>query len=187
MGDGTSAYGKYTGLFTLTGSETVDATKPTVVVGDAGDDTFAEMIAKTTYYLAKMMGMLPTWAMAAGPRWYMHPVSFFSYLGVRDSSGMPIASVYVGEGPQLRLLGLPVRLVSCAPSSTAVSTVFAILTPLQRACRTYRHRSAIELAWSDNLGEDKWLAGISGVKCDVPMDMRVRCPSGIVQLATAAA
>ena len=186
MGTGTEAYGKYTGLFKLTGSATVSATLPTVVTGVSGDDTFAELIAKTTYYLTQVMGMLPEWAHRAGPSWYMHPFIYFSYFGVRDSGGMPIPGVFVGEGPQLRLCGLPVRLVCGAPSATAVSTVFLLLTCLKRACRTYRHNKAVEIAWSDNLGEDKWLAGISGVKCDVPMDMRVRVPSGIVQLATAA-
>jgi HK97 family phage major capsid protein len=184
MGDGTSAYGKYTGLFKLTGSATVSATQPTVITADSGDDTFLKVTAKTSYYLAQMLGALPTWAHHAGPRFYLHPVAFFSYFGVRDSGGMPVANIVFGAGPQLTLFGLPVRLVPVAPSVTAVSTVFVILAALDRSCRTYRHRSAVEFGWSDNLGEDKWLAGISGVKCDVPMDMRVRVPSGIVQLAT---
>ncbi len=155
-----------------------------MVTGDAGDDTFAEVIAKSSTYLAQCMGMLPDWARRAGPSWYMHPLVFFGYYGIRDAAGMPIASVFIGEGPQMRLMGYPVRLVMGAPSVTAASTVMLILTCLKRACRTYRHNQAVELAWSDNLGEEKWLAGVSGVKCDVPMDIRVRVPSGIVQLAT---
>jgi HK97 family phage major capsid protein len=185
MGTGISAYCMKTGLFKLTGSGTVSTTAPTVITGDSGDDTFAKVIAKTTYYLAQMLGALPTWGHRAGPRFYMHPAVFFPFLGVRDTGGMPIASIYVGENaPALRLMGLPVRLVPVAPSVTATSTVFVLLAALARACRTYRHNAAIEFAWSDNLGEDKWLAGVSACKCDVPLDMQVRVPSGIVQLAT---
>lgn len=180
MGTGTSEFCKKTGLFKLGASDGVGQ-----VVGDSGDDTFAKMIAKTTYYLSMMLGVLPTWAHAAGPRFYMHPACFWPFLGVRDSGGMPLASIFVGaEAPQLRLMGFPVRLVPVAPSVTATSTVFMLLAALSRACRTYRHNRAVEFAWSDNREEAKWLAGMSACKCDVPLDMQVRVPSGVVQLAT---
>jgi len=185
MGTGVAANCMKTGLFKLTGSATVSTTAPTVVTADSGDDTFAKCIAKTTYYLAQMLGMLPQWAHAAGPRWYCSSYVFFNYLGVRDSGGMPLAQIYLGQdAPSLRLCGLPVRIVSVAPSVTAVSTVFLLLGALSRACRTYRHNRAVEFAWNDNLEEAKWLAGLSAVKCDVPLDRVVRVPSGIVQLIT---
>jgi len=180
MGDGTSPYCCYTGLFKMAAASGVGQ-----VTGDAGDDTFAKMIAKTTYYLSQMLGALPQWAHAAGPRMYCSGLVFFSYLGVRDAGGMPLASIYLGEiAPALRLMGYPVRLVTVAPSVTAVSTCFLLLAALKRACRTYRHNRAVEFAWNDNLEEAKWLAGLSAVKCDVPLDRTVRVPSGIVQLIT---
>jgi HK97 family phage major capsid protein len=176
IGDGTSEYGRYTGLFKMTPTKSV--------VGDSGDDTFNEMIAKTTYYLAQMLGALPQWAHAAGPRWYMHPLVFFGYLGVRDSQGMPIANIYLAQnGLPFWLLGYPVQLVSIAPSVTAVSTCFALLAALQRSVRTYRHTKAVEFKMTDQL---KWLEGITTVAADVPMDMKVRNSDGIVQLITAA-
>jgi len=178
MGTGVSANAMYTGLFKM-------ATGLLSVTGDSGDDTFAEMIAKTTYYLAAVLGALPQWAHAAQPKWYMHHSVFFGFLGVRDSAGMPIANVFLAQqGLPYWLLGYPVRMLSVAPSTTAVSTCFALLAALGRACRTYRHNKAIEFAASDQLGEEKWLANLSAVKSDVPMDMKVRNGNGIVQLIT---
>jgi HK97 family phage major capsid protein len=180
MGTGTGEFCKKTGLFKLGASDGVGQ-----VVGDSGDDTFTKMIAKTTYYLAQALGSLPTWAHRASPKWYMHPSNFFNHLGVRDAGGMPFAQILLAEDQLvLRLAGLPARLVPVAPSVTAVSTCYGLLAALPRACRTYRHNRAVEFAWSDNLGEDKWLSGVSAVKCDVPLDMQVRVPSGVIQLCT---
>jgi HK97 family phage major capsid protein len=175
MGDGTSPYCQYTGLFKLaSGVQTVTA--------ESGDDTFSEVVAKTTYYLAQAMGKLPLWAHAAGPKWYMHPLTFFGFLGVRDTAGMPIANVFLAQnGLPFHLMGYPVELVSVAPSTTAVSTCFMVLAALARACRTYRHNKAVEFKMTDQL---KWKEAITHFACDVPLDMLVRNGDGIVQVYT---
>ena len=96
--------------------------------GDAGDDTSGEMIAKTTYYLAKMHGELPTWAHRPDPRWIGHPSILFQYLGVRDANGMPIASRYLaGNGLASNLFGYPFEWCPTMPSSAAASTAFLLL------------------------------------------------------------
>ena len=153
--------------------------------GDAGDDTSGEMIAKTTYYLAKMHGELPTWAHRPDPRWIGHPSILFQYLGVRDANGMPIASLYLaGNGLASNLFGYPFEWCPTMPSSAAASTAFLLLAALKRACRTYRHNRAVEFKMSDQLGKEEWIAGLSAFACDVPLDMAVRNGDGIVQLIT---
>jgi len=182
MGTGTEAYGRYLGLFKQGAWDAGTRAGVQQVVGDSGDDTFAEIIAKSTYYLAQMLGKLPQWAHALGPTWFMHPLVFFSYLGIRDSAGMPIAGIFLAQNaPALRLMGYPVQLLSIAPSTTAVSTPFVLLAALRRACRTYRHSRAIEFRMTDQL---KWLENITTFAADVPMDMKIRNGEAIVQLVT---
>jgi HK97 family phage major capsid protein len=176
MGDGTAGYCGYTGLFKRTDLPSV--------VGDSGDDTFSEMIAKSTYYLAQMLGKLPIWGHRSDPRWFMHLLTFFNYLGVRDSVGQPIANIIMQQGGvPFWLMGYPVEPLSIAPSTTAVSTTFALFGSLKRACRVYRHANASEFKSSDQL---KILEGQTVFVADVPQDMTVRDVNGLVQLKTAA-
>jgi HK97 family phage major capsid protein len=179
MGDGSATYGNFTGLFKL-------ASGVKTVTGDSGDDTFAKITAKTTYYLSKMRGELPDWAWRSGAAWIMHPTVFFPMLGVRDSGGMPIVNIMLAQpgGVPLWLMGAPVELTTTAPSVTAVSTPFMLLAALKRACRTYRHNRAIEFKMSDQLGLEKWIANLNAFAADVPMDRVIRNGNGLVQLIT---
>lgn len=175
-GDGTSGYCGCTGLF--------KSTDLLSVTGDSGDDTFDEMIAKSTHYLALALGTLPQWAHAADPRWFMHLLTFFKYLGLRDTTGQPIANIITQQGPPaLYLMGYPVVPVQIAPATTAASTVFALFGALRRTCRVYRHKSAVELKSTDQL---KWLEAETSFAADVPQDMTIVNGSGTVQLKTAA-
>ncbi len=179
MGDGTSTYAGYTGLFKNTGLVDVDA--------DTGDDTFAEVIAKSTFYLAEVLGAAPRWAHAAGPKWFMHPSLFYSYLGVRDSAGMPIVNVYLASGglDSFTLMGYPVALTPVAPdlADSAATTCMLVFGALQRSCQLMRHRGAMFMKASEHL---KFLEGQLALKCDVPQDMIVTGSDGIVRLVTAA-
>ncbi len=179
-GDGTSTYGGHKGLFKLASGDGIS-----VVTGDSGDDTFAEVIAKSTYYLAQALGKLPDWAHMAGPRWYMHSLIFFQYLGVRDSQGMPIVNILNStEGIQKYLFGYPVEWTQVAPSTTAVSTPFVVLAPLAKACRVVRLAGeSVELRTSEHY---KFAEGQVAFLADVVQDMVIADASAIVQIATAA-
>ena len=176
MGDGTSTYARIVGAFKAAG------TNQLVVTGDAGDDTFAEMIAKSTYYLAAAMGKLPVWAHAAGPRWYMHLSTFFGYLGVRDTVGRPIAEILAADRPwPFMLMGYPVEICQLAPSQTAASTVFAVFGALARGWRVFRHRQGLEVRSSDHY---KFAEGQIAIVGDVAQDI-VECDNqAYVQIAT---
>jgi len=177
VGTGTNEYCGYTGLFKRTDLLSV--------AGVSGDDTFDEMIAKSTLYLGEMLGTAPLWVHNSSPKWFMHLLIFFKYLGVRDTAGQPIANVMQAQGGGLPfwLMGYPVEPVQVAPSATAVSTVFALFGALARACRVYRHSKAVELKSSDQL---KFWEAMTVFAADVPQDMQVADTNGIVQLKTAA-
>jgi len=176
VGDGTSGYCGYTGLFKRTDLLSVG--------GDSGDDTFAEMIAKSTYYLGTVLGTAPLWVHNSSPKWFMHLLIFFQYLGVRDTAGQPIANVMQAQtGLPFYLMGYPVEPVQVAPSATDVSTVFTLFGALTRACRVYRHSKAVELKSSDQL---KFWEAQTVFAADVPQDMTVVDGNGVVQLKTAA-
>lgn len=181
LGDGTSTYCGYTGVFKLpSGVQTV--------IGASGDDTFAEMIDKTTLYLGEALGKLPLWAHRAGPKWYGHLSVFFRYLGARDSTGQPVnANILAAAGgtPQFVLMGYPFVPVQIAPAvtATAVSTCYMVLAALSRACGVFRHRGAIELKSSEHV---KFWENMTVLAADVPQDMVIRDGNAIVQLITAA-
>ena len=114
-----------------------------------------------------------------------HLLIFFKYLGVRDSTGQPVANILNQQGaPNLNLMGYPVEPLQIAPSATAVDTVFALFGALRRACRVYRHRNAVALKSSDQV---KWLEAETVVASDGPQDMTIVNGDGVVQLKTAAA
>ena len=178
MGDGTSTYGRVTGAFKRAG------TNQLTVTADSGDDTFAEVIAKSTYYLGKVMGTLPKWAHQFGPKWYMHMLTFFSYLGVRDTAGQPIANILQADRPTpFMLMGYPVQIVQVAPSVTAVSTVFAVFGALARGWKLYRHVNGVEIRVSEHY---KFAEGQVAIAGDVVQDIVESDPNAYVQLATAA-
>jgi HK97 family phage major capsid protein len=140
IGDGTPTYAKTTGLLKLSGS--LDVT------GDAGDDTFQELINKTTYYLSKLIGALPDVADDENCKFYMHRSIFWGYLGIRDDQGRPIADILTASGrPQRFLLGYPVEVTQVAPklADTAISTNLLVLANLMRGAELYRNRGGAEL------------------------------------------
>jgi HK97 family phage major capsid protein len=178
VGDGTSTYGRVTGAFKRAGSGQL------TVTGDSGDDTFAEMIAKSTYYLAKMMGKVPTWVHQAGPRWYMHAVVFFDYLGVRDSQGRPIADILQADRPNpFTLMGYPVELTQVAPSTTATETVFVLFGALARGWKLFRHVTGVEIRESEHY---KFAEGQIAIAGDVVQDIQEADNQAYAQLKTAA-
>lgn len=185
VGTGTSAYNGYTGLFKsgMTGMADLSLQK---VDGDSGDDTLAELIAKTTYYLGAMLGKLPLWAHKQEPKWYGHASIFFAYLGSRSTTGEPlVANILASAGgvPGFSLMGLPFVPVQVAPTATAVSTVFLLLASLKAGCAFVRHQAGIRFRTNDSL---KFWEGLTIFAADVAQDMVVKDGNAVVQLKTAA-
>lgn len=174
-GDGTSAYARHLGVFKRTAG--------TIVTADAGDDTYAEVIDKTTYYLAKQVGGMPESFEMWDPRFFMHRSFFFSYLGARDSNGKPIADFFVGGARQL--WGYPVEVVQASPNklsdASQASKVISAFGPLARAWGGVRHISGIELRSSDQV---KFLEGQIAVVLDVPQRYEEIDPTAMQLLST---
>jgi HK97 family phage major capsid protein len=148
MGDGTAAYAKSVGLFKLT---TALATGLNVVVADTGDNTFAEVVAKSSYYLAKVLAALPQWAESLGVAWYMSRSIFFEYIGQRDTTGKPLFNMVLENGkPQQSLMGYPTNIVHVGPrmADTANSGRILAAGSLRGAMQLVRSISNVELAFS---------------------------------------
>jgi HK97 family phage major capsid protein len=184
IGDGTGSYCGQTGLF-KSGMANMTDLGLQVVTGDSGDDTIAEMVAKSTYYLAAMMGKLPLWAHRSEPKWYGHLATFFQYLGVRDTTGQPIVANVIAtpDKPGLYLMGYPFVPVQVAPSATAVSTVFMLLASLKRSARVFRHNAGVRFRTGEQV---KFWEELTVFAASAAQDMVVTDGNGIVQLKTAA-
>ncbi|MDX2200795.1 MAG: phage major capsid protein [Phycisphaerae bacterium] len=151
VGDGTPAHAKTTGLFNLTADST-NGVKD--VTADTGDNTFQEVIDKSTVYLAKALAELPQWAEFFNPAWIMSRSIFFGYMGVRDGQNRPIADVKLGgkgEKPYSMLMGYPVLLAQVAPrlADSAASKTMAVLTPLMASVLIGRDAQGMEIKISD--------------------------------------
>lgn len=144
IGDGSAAYARNVGLADLNSGITT-------VTADSGDDTFPEVVAKSTEYLAAVAGQLASWAENQSPKWYMSRAVFFSYWGVRDTTGQPITDVLTSpSGPMLMLMGYPVEITQVMPTmaDSAASKVMLLLGALSGAAALATDQSDMEIAVS---------------------------------------
>lgn len=178
VGDGSSSYGRVTGLFNRADTLSVQA--------DTGDDTFQEVIDASTKYLAKAAGAAPQWADAKGLRWYMHRSILFGFMGVRDSQNRPIVDMIAGPaGAEFYLLGYPVRITQVAPSlssSSQANKAMAVLSALRAGMVLARHRVGAELRQST---EYKFAERQVTFSLEVRQDIQQIDGNATVQLKTA--
>lgn len=114
-GDGTAAKANVTGIFNLA-ADTSDAGH--TVAAAAGDNTYQQVIDKSSDYLAEVVGKAKTFVHQAmpGPRWGMSRSVFFGYAGLRDTAGKPVMDIFaLPQGAQMQLYSYPVDLVPVAP------------------------------------------------------------------------
>ena len=178
VGDGSPTYAKTLGLFNNTDVGSV--------VGGAGDDTYAEMIDKTVYYLGQMLGAIPDYAgIDDRLAFYGNRSIYFRYLSVLDSNGKPIADFLSRDGkPQRLLMGYPFRSVpSAAKLSDAVQADKTVLTlaSLYDAVEVYRFKGGIELRVSEHY---QFVEGNVAYIMDVPQTISVIEPTMAVNLKT---
>jgi len=175
IGTGTAAFGRVLGQFIRT-----DVTRVTAV---SGDNTFAEIIAKSTDYLASVIGLATQRAEATGLAWYGHRSIFFGYAGVRDTYGRPITDIILAPSrPQMYLCGYPYRVVQCAPSASATtqaSTTMLILSALRDAVCIARDLAQAEFRQSDQY---KFLERITTFSLELRQDIVCPDPAATVQL-----
>lgn len=178
MGDGTAPYAKVIGLFKRTDLP--------VVTCDTGDNTFAEVIAASTKYLSAVIGKAPDWIEVGAPAWFMSREVFWNYMGVRDTTGHPIADILnVGNKPQRVLCGYNVEVTQVAPkmADSGNSTVMAVFGSLELGATVFRNSQGFEIRVSDELYFLKDQVAMLGI---VQQDIAVTDTNAFVQLKTAA-
>ena len=149
LGDGSKTHAKFLGVFKRNG-----VTGQNKVTCDAGDNTFAEVIAAHVKYLAAAVAALPDNYADLDQSWIMHRSIFFSFLGLKDTTGQPIANMlFSPTGLQAFVLGYPVNLVTAAHKlgDTAASKVIYGLGPWRDCYRVIRHKSGIMMRQSDQV------------------------------------
>lgn len=179
VGDGTNTFAKVTGIFNRANSTQL------TVTADAGDDTFAEVVAASVKYLTKAVGLLPEWA-DRDAAWYMHRSIFWGFLGARDSQNRPVADIIMSNGrPQKVLVGYPVNTTQVAPklADTAVSKTMAVLANLKESHRIYRLSGGVEFRQSEHV---RFLKGEICFLLDVLQDIVEADDQGYVLVKTAA-
>lgn len=177
-GDGSASHAGVQGIFNRA------ATDQLTITGASGDDTYQELIDKHVSYLAQCIGKLPRWAHDEA-KFYMHLSIFAGYLGVRLTSGAPIADILASEAPApFRLMGYPVEIVQVAPTLSDVTQAdqtMAVFGNLRRAWKIMRHRTGIEIRSSEHV---KFAEGQIAILGDAMQDMVEADNQAYVQLRT---
>lgn len=180
VGDGSPDYAKYVGL--LNDSD-IGEYSPT-----ADYDTFSEVANTASAELAKFIGATPVWVQRApDAAFYMHASIYWAYMGLRSSSeGIPLANIYAsGEKANFMLMGYPVHFVQVMPQlggdDDGADKPMMLFGSLQRASRTFRHRTGIELRSST---EYKFREGQIALQMDVLQDRVIVDPNGIYRYVT---
>lgn len=146
IGDGSDSYARVLGAFNRSNAETD-------VTADGGDNTFVEVIAKSTDYLTLMAGGIESQFDDGNLAYYLHRTIFFRYWGMRDSQGRPLMGMIANRegGGEWMLAGYPARITPSAPklSQSAASKAMVVLANLARGYGLFRHRAGFELRASE--------------------------------------
>lgn len=182
VGDGTNTTARVLGIFNRAG---LTDGAPVVITAATGDDTFAEVIAKTTDYLSQLIGGLPDAAEGQGDAdtgigdilFYLHRTVLWSYLGQRDSQGRPVADLAYSPGradgkPRKFLFGYEARTSPHAPklSETAVSKVLLAAGNLTKGWTLFElaGQGGYELRVSDHY---KFIESQTAILLDALLDL----------------
>ena len=179
-GDGTSAYGSFTGLLQNTSVNEVTMTGTTFASVDADD--FIDMVDAT-----------PAGALA-NAKFYMHRKIMSYVRKLKDSNNMYIYQAPSDKGPAT-VWGYPVVLVEAMPSTTAADTSFVLFGDLRKAC-LFGYKGAIKAA-RFNAGTVRNVADAADINLITTDREAVRwtervgylaiIPSAVTKLTTAAA
>lgn len=111
LGDGTSTYGGIVGLKNALAAGSV-------FTAATGNTSFATLDRED---FENMLGQVPTYA-RPGAAWYISPVGYYASMArLMDAAGGN-SMVDLGNGPELRFLGYPVRLSTLLNSTTTAQT-----------------------------------------------------------------
>lgn len=146
-GDGTVAFARVQGAFNRSSGADVTAA--------SGDNTFQEVIDKSTVYLGQLLGGMPQWAdMDDGLKFYGHRSILFGYMGLRDAQDRPLVDLFANErGLDIRLMRYPFRVTQVAPTlaESAASTPMLLAANLRKGWGLVRHRAGVEFKTSEHV------------------------------------